>query len=87
MLFRTVLASAILVSTCATAFADSVVGKILAYDRVAKIIVMDDKTVWTLVGTTTDVPPDLKAGDKVTIDYETAGEDGITKISSLKPAP
>jgi hypothetical protein len=87
MLFRTVLASAILVSTCATAFADSVVGKILAYDRVATIIVMDDKTVWTREGTTTDVPPELKAGDKVTIDYETAGEDGITKISSLKPAP
>lgn len=84
MIVKTALASLILVSTYSMALADSTTGAIVAYDRVAKRIVLDDKTVWTLEGSEAAAPADLKAGDRVAIDYDTAGEDGITKIGSIK---
>lgn len=65
----------------APAFADSVTGTILAYDRQANILVFDDKTVWELGKLL--VPADLVAGDRVTLDYTSAGDNGIGKANSL----
>ena len=78
--------SIILVSTLSLAHADSTEGTILAFDRKANIIVLKDKTVWTLEGSEAAVPADLKAGDRVKIDYSAEGEDGISKIDSITVA-
>lgn len=84
MIIKTFVASVILVSTSSIAFADSIAGAVLAYDRKAQLIVLEDKTVWTLEGSEVAVPPDLKAGDRIEIDFEFAGDDGITKIEMIK---
>ena len=78
---RTLLSAALLLAA-APAFADEVTGTILAYDRVAGVIVLDDKTIWSLELMDT-VPVGLMAGDTVDIAFETAGEDGMTKIDSI----
>ena len=44
---------------------------------------MRDRTVWEL-GTELMVPADLKSGDRVRLTYDTAGEDGITKIKGIE---
>jgi hypothetical protein len=54
--------------SAAPALADETSGTILAFDRVANIMVLDDKTVWSL-GEKTEVTPDLMAGDTVKIIY------------------
>ncbi|NDW47746.1 hypothetical protein [Ruegeria sp. PrR005] len=74
------LAATLLVAT--PVLADEVTGTILAYDRVDGLIVLDDKTVWSLEFVA-EVPEGLVSGDEVHIVYETAGEDGITKISAI----
>lgn len=79
---RILLASALL-AAATPVMADETTGTVLAFDRVAGIIVMDDKTVFSLelLG---DVPvEDLVAGDKVTVIYESAGDNGIAKIDSI----
>lgn len=86
MMIKAVAASLILMSTAAAALADSTTGTVLAFDRQAKVIVFKDKTVWTLEGSEAAAPEGLKAGDKVEVQYETAGEDGLTKIDSIKVA-
>jgi hypothetical protein len=44
--------------------------------------VLNDKTIWEL-GSETIVPEDLAAGDIVTLVYQTAGEEGSTKVDSV----
>lgn len=73
--------TAILVAT--PALADNVTGKVLAFDRVAQIIVLDDKTVWSLKDVGGTVPDGLEAGDTVTIDFASAGESGIGTVNSI----
>lgn len=63
------------------AAAEETTGTIQAYDRLAHVIVLEDKTVWQFPGAL-ELPADLKAGDKVKIDY-TASGDGISKINSI----
>ena len=65
------------------ALADETEGEILAYDRLANLLVMRDRTVWQL-GSEITVPADLKSGDRVRLVYQTAGEDGVTRIDSLE---
>ena len=85
MIVKAVLASAILVASFSAALADRVVGKILAFDRQAKLIILEDKTVWTLAGAADNaVPADLKSGDRVEINYESGGDDGLRKIDAIK---
>ena len=76
--------AAILFASVATAHADSVTGIILAFDRKAQLIVLDDKTVWSLESNQAEVPADLKAGDKIEITSEGAGENGIGSVTGLK---
>lgn len=62
--------------------ADETAGTVLAFDRVAKIIVLDDKTIWP-VGEATEVTADLVAGDKVKIIYVGGGDAGVASITSI----
>jgi hypothetical protein len=62
--------------------ADETTGEILAFDRVARIIVLTDKTVWQF-GEKTALSDDLAAGDQVRIVYTGGGESGIGPIASI----
>ena len=64
------------------AFADEASGKIVAFDRVANVIVLDDKTIWPL-GEATETSADLVAGDEVTIVYTGSEDAGVDKITSV----
>ena len=64
------------------ALADETAGTILAFDRVAKVIVLEDKTIWP-VGEATELSEDLVAGDKVTIVYVGGGDTGVASITSI----
>ncbi|WP_375260197.1 hypothetical protein [Citreimonas sp.] len=78
---RALLVSAAILAA-APAFADETTGTILAFDRVAGIMVLEDKTVWELAAAA-EIPEDLVAGERVTLVYATAGEDGLTRIDSI----
>jgi hypothetical protein len=67
----------------APAFADSVKGSILAFDRVAGIIVLNDKTVWPLGDAAKTLPEGLKAGDTIEIDFTSAGENALSTVNSV----
>lgn len=79
---RILIAAALAVSAAVPALADETEGLVLAFDRKAGVIVLTDKTVWTLPGTVA-VPEDLGRGDRVLFEYETAGEDGLTEIAAM----
>ncbi|RVT82001.1 hypothetical protein DXV76_18250 [Rhodobacteraceae bacterium CCMM004] len=65
------------------AMADEARGVVIAFDRFAQIIVLDDKTVWTLRDGGAEAPEGLVAGDTVVITYEGTGEDGFGVIESI----
>lgn len=67
----------------AAALADTTGGAVVAYDRVDHVLVLDDKTVWDLAPADDLVPEGLSAGDKVTIEYESAGDSGVGKITAI----
>ena len=69
-------------SFAAPAFADDVTSTVTAYDRVAGVVVLADKSVFALDVMTGDIPPSLSAGDRITIDYE-GDEDGVSAINSI----
>lgn len=85
-MMRSLIAAALAVTTVAVtplpAFADETEGHVLAYDRQAHVLVLTDLTIWELPNTVL-VPADLGAGDRVLLEYETAGEDGLTGIDLL----
>lgn len=80
---RIITTIALALAVAAPALADETTGEILAYDRLANMIVLTDRTVWALSDTVL-IPADLRAGDRVRIDFELAGEDGIVTIDSLE---
>jgi hypothetical protein len=82
-MMRPLFISAALAFFTAPAFADQTSGTILAYDRLANIIVLTDKSYWT-INDKTLVPADLAAGDKVQIVFTSDGDNGIGKVSELK---
>lgn len=69
----------------APVLAESITAPILAFDRKANIIVLTDKTVWTLDAAAM-VPDDLKSGDVVVMDYAAIGDDGLGKVTAIKLA-
>ena len=75
-------AASIIVLSAVPALASSVKGTVVAYDRVAKRLVLDDKTIYSIEADTGEMPDSLTAGDEVEIDFE-SGEDGIDKINSI----
>lgn len=80
---RNILGVAAFALMAGPALADSTTGTILAFDRQADVIVMEDKTVWQL-GAKTLIPADLAAGDTVTITYTSAGDNGIATVDKLE---
>ena len=74
--------AAALLAAATPALADETTGEILAFDRVAGVLVLTDKTVWEF-GPDTVGPVELNRGDRVKIVYETAGEDGLTAIDVI----
>lgn len=75
----------LLASTSAPALADETTGTVLAFDRFAKVLVMEDKTVWE-IGDATAVPAGIKAGDRITITFTSAGDAGVTSVDALTRA-
>lgn len=66
------------------AHAETITGTVLAYDRKANLIVMDDKAVYGFDGQTAKIPAELKAGDKIEIDGTGEGEDGYGSLTAVK---
>lgn len=79
---RLLLASALATLSVLPAAADETEGLVLAYDRVANVLVLEDLTVWPLKAELA-VPENLQAGDRVTIDFRSDGENGIGAINAL----
>ena len=79
---RVLLTSAFLSLAALPVLADETTGTVLAYDRVAGVIVLTDNTVWELPGDLT-LPDDLVAGDVILIDFTGGGENGIADIASI----
>ena len=83
-MIRTAFAAALLSAPAlSAAMADEVEHTILAYDRLAHIVVMRDRSIYELPAELL-VPADMKSGDRVRVIYESAGEDGITRIDSIE---
>ena len=76
---RVILAVLALIFSTVPAFADQVVATILTFDRVDHIIVLGDKTIWTIAADLV-LSDGLAAGDSITIDFQGAAENGIGKI-------
>jgi len=65
------------------ALADSTSGVVIAFDRVDHVLILDDKTVWDPSPAGDLVPEGLRAGDQVTIEYNSAGDSGVGKITAI----
>ena len=66
----------------APALADETTGTLLAHDRKARRIVMDDKTIYEYAEET-ERPETMTAGMRIKITYR-GGEDGIESISKVE---
>ena len=81
-----VLSTALLASALAApALADETTGTLVAHDRKAHRIVMNDRTVYEYDPETTERPETMTAGMRLRIDF-IGGEDGIEKITSISVA-
>ena len=76
--------AAVLIATAPLAFADTVEGKIVAYDRKAHVLVMEDRTIYSLTNYDAPVLAELKAGDNVKIEFQGEGEDGYGLVTSVE---
>lgn len=65
-----------------TGFIDIADDTVLAYDRRAKLLILDDRSAWPLRGLDPAPPPGLGAGDRVRIEYRTDA-DGKVIIEDL----
>lgn len=74
--------AALAASLAVPALADTTEGLVLAYDRAAQILVLADKTVWTLPGDLA-VPANLGHGDRVFLEFTSQGEDGMGPVDAL----
>jgi hypothetical protein len=63
--------------------ADETSGTVLAFDRVDNVIVLENKTVFTVPNPDV-IPADLKAGEKIKIVYKSDGDNGLTKVFSIE---
>jgi hypothetical protein len=79
---RRFILAALAASIAVPALADQTEGVVEAYDRVSHVIVLTDKTVWQMPGDLS-VPADMGRGDRVLIEFTSAGENGITGIRGL----
>lgn len=80
---RILLATVFALAAASPVLADESSGEILAYDRKANVIVLTDKTVWTIPAEL-ELPADLVQGDKVQFEFTQKGDEGITAISKIE---
>lgn len=76
--------AALLAVSAGSSYADSFNGSVIAFDRKAQVIVMDDKSVFNFEGQDIQIPDGLKAGNKIEIEGEGEGEDGYGNLTSIK---
>lgn len=62
--------------------ADVSQGIILALDPTARLLVLEDRTVWSLEMMSSDVSAELEAGDRIEIIYE-SDKEGVGEISGV----
>ena len=67
----------------APVLADEIEGTVLAYDRVANVLVMRDKTVIPLETFEGEAPEELVAGDRVAVRFDSNEDTGISKVHSV----
>lgn len=80
---RKFLFAAALLAAATPSFADETTGVVVAFDRVAQVLVLSDKTIWQIKPETV-VPAELAAGAKVKLVYQSAGEEGVSKIDAVE---
>ena len=67
----------------APVLADSVVGQVKSFDPVTQVLVLDDMSSWSLKDGGLAAPDGLTAGQIVTIDFTTNGDNGFGKINAV----
>ena len=77
------LAAAFLLLASISVAADSTTGKIFAFDRSNKILVLEDRTVWLIVPADLPLPADLRTGDSVMIEFRKNGDNRVDRIISI----
>jgi len=65
------------------AHADELEGTVLAFDRVARVIVLQDRSVLPLELLAGDMPDELVAGDRIAVSFESNEDDGYQIIHSV----
>ena len=73
-----------LVSLATPLHADELEGTVLAYDRKAALIVLQDKSVIPLASLQGEVPADLVAGDRIAVSFESNEDEGIHTVHSVE---
>ena len=81
-MIRTILALG-MAAAAVPALADEVEGTVLAHDRVAHRVVMNDRSIYEYNAETTELPRAILAGDRIKITYR-GGEDGIESIQKIE---
>lgn len=77
------LATTLATSLAAPALALETTGTVVAHDRVAHRLVMQDRTSYQYNPETTELPRAILAGDVIKISYR-GGEDGVESISRIE---
>jgi hypothetical protein len=72
-----------LILAAAPAFADELSGTVIAFDRIDNVIVLDDKSVLTIPNPEI-IPEDLIAGDTITVEFKSDGDNGYGAFVSIK---
>lgn len=78
---RMLLAAAAL-AVATPVLADTTAGTVFTYDEDLGLLIMNDRTIWQL-GTDTIRPETLAAGDKVVINFTSAGDDGVASVDMI----
>lgn len=86
-IWRPIIALSLCVAAVGAEAQDIAEGTVLAYDRVANIIVFTDKSVWSLEKLEAPVPEQLKSGDKIKVEYDSNEDEGLTVIHSIEILP
>ncbi len=73
-MFRIVSAVALAAALVTPALADQTDGIVASFDGRTGVLVMDDRTVWTLPAAS--LPVDLTVGARIRIEFEGLGENG-----------
>jgi hypothetical protein len=75
----------LLLASMGPSFADTITARVINWDTVSRTITLEDMSQFADLPKEVAVPGDLKANDRVTIDFE-ATEDGYATINSITPA-